>query len=124
MQANPHWGVLGFLTNSVEAERTAESTTEPDGRARRLEKAKELSADLKGYEIAAALSVWLSKSKPGGVIAVEDMDDAYILNTMKMIREGRHPTLTPSSYAAARWFNVFDQELVERKERAKGEVPF
>lgn len=128
MQANPHWGALGFLIKKPEVERTIHNASADDAddsdKQRRIDRAKTFGSGAVGYEAAASLRVWLSKSKPGGVIAVEDMDSAYIANSMRMIKDGRHPTMKPSSYAALLWMNLFDDELRERKRKEEGEVPF
>ncbi|MGY2462302.1 hypothetical protein [Vreelandella sulfidaeris] len=121
---NPSWGALaGFTKQPVIPTTAAPSFASIDKKAarssdaeRRLELAKQLKHDSAGYIKAVELRCWLSKSKSGGAMLVEEMDSVYILNVMKMIADGRHSFVKPNIQLGVMWASVFTSEIAIRKE--------
>lgn len=122
MNANPHWGALGFLTKQPEPKAVFDQSMSAETR---LAKARELPTNLEGYKTALELRCWLSKSKRGGAVLVEEMDAAYIANTIRMINDDRHPTLKrgTGSSIPSEWLLVLEDELEARRKAAE-EAPF
>lgn len=122
MQANPQWGALGFLTKQSESPTTGPIASTKSETARssdaehRLELAKRLPHTAAGYEKAAELGCWLSKSKKGGAMLIESMDTAYIANCMRMIADGRHPHVSLGTELSMTWADLFKSEI-EKRER-------
>lgn len=116
-ETNSLWGALGFLTQEKEtvAIETPAPAQDRSEATLRLTQARNLAHNEYGYKEAFELGCWLSKSKKGGAILIEEMDTVYMANAIRMIKERRHPVLKPDSYLGAKWISALQKALKDRE---------
>ncbi|WP_339118921.1 hypothetical protein [Halomonas sp. BMC6] len=120
MNTNTSWGALGFLTSPKKEASTKSEPARGLSLQDRLSKAKELPKTSEGYRKAADLRVWLSSSKKSGVMPLEKMDVAYMVNTLKMLSENRHSVIKKNDDAALHWMLLLEKEI-EKASKERGE---